>query len=81
MRASEVAQAGTWRLADSGTERATDEFYVLADLLFDALDRQFEPRNTGLVEGSKLMGSCLLRLNEDEKRKENDDPRRQGRLA
>ncbi|KAJ6278772.1 hypothetical protein J3E71DRAFT_203651 [Bipolaris maydis] len=68
LRASEVAQAGTWRLADPGTERATDEFYVLADLLFDALDRQFEPRNTGLVEGSKLMGSCLLRLNEDEKR-------------
>lgn len=63
-----MPQAGTWRVADPATERATDEFYVLADLLFDALDRQFEPRNTGLVEGSKLMGSCLLRLNEDEKR-------------
>ena len=68
LKASEVPQAGTWRVADPATERATDEFYVLADLLFDALDRQFEPRNTGLVEGSKLMGSCLLRLNEDEKR-------------
>lgn len=57
-----------WRLADAATESPTDEFYVLADLLFDALDAKFEPRNTGLLEGPKVMGSGLMKLSDDEKR-------------
>jgi hypothetical protein len=49
--------ADPWRFADATTETPTREFYILADLLFDALDRKFEPRNTGLLEAPKILGS------------------------
>lgn len=41
------------------TEVPTREFYILADLLFDALDRRFEPNNTGLLEASKILASWV----------------------
>jgi hypothetical protein len=68
MKASEVAQSGTWALVDAATESPTSEFYALADLLFDALDSKFEPRNTGLLEGSKMISSNVMRLSDEEKR-------------
>ncbi|KAF2746118.1 hypothetical protein M011DRAFT_478502 [Sporormia fimetaria CBS 119925] len=46
-----------WKIADAATELPTREFYILADLLFDALDRKFAPHNTGLIEASKLLDS------------------------
>jgi hypothetical protein len=49
---------------DPATEVPTREFYILADLLFDALDRKFEPRNTGLLEAPKIIGSWV-KLTED----------------
>jgi hypothetical protein len=35
----------------------TREFYVIADLLFETLDRKFEPQNTGMLEASKVLRS------------------------
>ncbi|KAF2873621.1 hypothetical protein BDV95DRAFT_474069, partial [Massariosphaeria phaeospora] len=49
--------ADPWRFADATTEAPTREFYMLADLVFDALDRRFEPQNTGMLEASKVLGS------------------------
>lgn len=54
---SNVPYADPWRFADPLTELPTREFYVIADLLFDALDRKFEPQNTGMLEASKIMKS------------------------
>ena len=54
-----IPLADPWRFAEPGTEIPTREFYILADLLFDALDRRLEPRNTGLLEASKILGSWV----------------------
>ncbi|KAG9191330.1 hypothetical protein G6011_09418 [Alternaria panax] len=64
LSASTVPLADPWRFADPATEVPTREFYMLADLLFDALDRKFEPRNTGLLEAPKIIGSWV-KLTED----------------
>lgn len=58
--ASSFPLADPWRFADPLTELPTREFYILADLLFDALDRRFEPKNTGLLEATKVLGSWVL---------------------
>jgi hypothetical protein len=49
--------ADPWRFADPLTEMPTREFYVIADLLFETLDRKFEPQNTGMLEASKVLRS------------------------
>ncbi|KAF2112859.1 hypothetical protein BDV96DRAFT_601682 [Lophiotrema nucula] len=54
---SSLPLANPWRVADPTTELPTREFYILADLLFDALDRRCEPQNTGLLEASKILES------------------------
>lgn len=41
------------------TEAPTREFCILADLLFDALDRKFEPNCTGLLEAPKILASWV----------------------
>jgi hypothetical protein len=64
LSASTVPVADPWRFVDPATEVPTREFYILADLLFDALDRKFEPRNTGLLEAPKIIGSWV-KLTED----------------
>lgn len=56
---SNVPYADPWRFADPLTELPTREFYVIADLLFDALDRKFEPQNTGMLEASKILRSWI----------------------
>ncbi|KAI4683933.1 uncharacterized protein J4E84_006773 [Alternaria hordeiaustralica] len=61
---STIPLADPWRFADAVTEVPTREFYILADLLFDALDRKFEPKNTGLLEAPKIIGSWV-KLTED----------------
>ncbi|KAF2260374.1 hypothetical protein CC78DRAFT_584938 [Lojkania enalia] len=47
--------ADPWRIADPATELPTREFYIIADVIFDALDKKFEPQSTGLLEASKLL--------------------------
>jgi hypothetical protein len=64
LSASTFPLADPWRFADPVTEVPTREFYILADLLFDALDRRFEPKNTGLLEAPKIIGSWV-KLTED----------------
>jgi hypothetical protein len=54
---SSLPLADPWRFADLITEQPTREFYILADLIFDALDRKFEPQNTGLLEAPKILKS------------------------
>lgn len=49
--------ADPWSIADAHTELPTREFYMIADLLFDALDKRFEPKNTGLLEATKVLES------------------------
>ncbi|KAF2024790.1 hypothetical protein EK21DRAFT_77924 [Setomelanomma holmii] len=61
---SSLPLADPWRFADPVTEQPTREFYILADLLFDALDRKFEPKNSSLLEGPKILGSWI-ELTED----------------
>ncbi|KAJ4331823.1 hypothetical protein N0V87_008869 [Didymella glomerata] len=56
---SSAPYADPWRFADPLTELPTREFYVIADLLFEALDRKFEPQNTGMLEASKVMKSWI----------------------
>lgn len=56
---SSLPLADPWRFADPVTEQPTREFYILADLLFDSLDRNFEPKNSGLLEGPKILGSWI----------------------
>jgi hypothetical protein len=51
--------ADPWRFADPLTELPTREFYVIADILFDALDKKFEPQNTGMLEASKILNSWV----------------------
>lgn len=46
-----------WKIWDPATEQPTPEFFTLADLVFDALDRKYEPKNTGLLEAYKLMST------------------------
>lgn len=65
---SHAPYADPWRFADPLTELPTREFYVIADLLFDALDRKFEPQSTGLLEASKILRSWID-LTEDATRK------------
>jgi hypothetical protein len=65
---SSAPYADPWRFADPLTELPTREFYVIADLLFEALDRKFEPQNTGMLEASKVMKSWID-LSEDATRK------------
>ncbi|EMD70246.1 hypothetical protein COCSADRAFT_167162 [Bipolaris sorokiniana ND90Pr] len=57
--ASSVPLADPWSFVDPVTETPTREFYILADLLFDALDRNFEPRNSGLLEAPKILASWV----------------------
>jgi hypothetical protein len=45
--ASTLISKGPWRIADPSTEQPTPEFFAIADLLFDGLDRNCEPKNTG----------------------------------
>ncbi|KAH8725786.1 hypothetical protein GQ44DRAFT_726529 [Phaeosphaeriaceae sp. PMI808] len=59
MSLSSLPLADPWRFADPITEQPTREFYILADLLFDALDRNCEPRNSGLLEGPKILKSWV----------------------
>jgi hypothetical protein len=59
LSASTFPLADPWRFADPVTEVPTREFYILADLLFDALDRKFEPKTTGLLEAPKIIGSWV----------------------
>jgi hypothetical protein len=59
LSASSLPLADPWRFADPMTEQPTREFYILADLLFDALDRKIEPQNTGLLEAPKILRSWL----------------------
>ncbi|KAF2205695.1 hypothetical protein GQ43DRAFT_467959 [Delitschia confertaspora ATCC 74209] len=49
--------ADPWRIADPTTEQPTREFFIIADLLFDGLDRRCEPQNTGMLEASKILQS------------------------
>lgn len=57
---SSLPLADPWRVADPVSELPTREFYIIADLLFDAIDRKFEPQNTGLLEASKILQSWRL---------------------
>lgn len=66
--ASSLPIADPWRLADPMTEQPTREFYMIADLLFDALDRKFEPHNTGMLEAPKVLRSWV-ELTQDAHRK------------
>jgi hypothetical protein len=59
LSASSLPLADPWRIADPITEQPTREFYIVADLLFDALDRKFEPQNTGLLEAPKVLRSWI----------------------
>ncbi|KAF2272669.1 uncharacterized protein EI97DRAFT_385304 [Westerdykella ornata] len=54
---SNAPLADPWRIADPATELPTREFYILADLIFDALDQRYEPKGTGLLEASKILES------------------------
>lgn len=54
---SSLPLADPWRFADPVTEAPTREFYIIADLVFDSIDRRFEPQNTGLLEASKVLES------------------------
>ncbi|KAF2678549.1 hypothetical protein K458DRAFT_394826 [Lentithecium fluviatile CBS 122367] len=63
---SSQAIADPWRLADPATELPTREFFIIADIIFDALDRNFEPRDTGLLEASKLLESWKVQGFEDD---------------
>lgn len=46
-----------WRIADPMSEEPTKEFFIIADLLFDGLDRGCEPKNTGILEASKVLAN------------------------
>ncbi|XP_014562220.1 hypothetical protein COCVIDRAFT_33103 [Bipolaris victoriae FI3] len=56
---SSMPLADPWSFVNPVTETPTREFYILADLLFDALDRNFEPRNSGLLEAPKILASWI----------------------
>lgn len=49
-----------WRIWDPATEQPTSEFFTFADLVFDALDSKYEPKNTGLLEACKIVASFDL---------------------
>ncbi|ORY08591.1 hypothetical protein BCR34DRAFT_589879 [Clohesyomyces aquaticus] len=63
---SSMPIADPWRVADAVTEQPTREFYIVADLLFDALDRKCEPQNTGMLEASKILESWKVQQMADE---------------
>ena len=46
---SDTSTIGPWRVADPNTEEPTKEFFEIADLLYDGLDRNCEPKNTGML--------------------------------
>jgi hypothetical protein len=54
---SSLHLADPWRFADAVTELPTREFFIIANLLYEALDRKFEPNGTGLLEASKMLES------------------------
>ncbi|OCL03903.1 hypothetical protein AOQ84DRAFT_391883 [Glonium stellatum] len=54
---SKVTPIGPWRIADPNTEEPTKEFFSIADLLYDGLDRNCEPKNTGILEATKILES------------------------
>ncbi|CAI6341252.1 unnamed protein product [Periconia digitata] len=63
---SSLPVADPWRFADPATELPTREFYMIADLIYDAIDGKFEPKNTGLLEANKVLESWkVLGLAED----------------
>ena len=45
---SKITPIGPWRVVDPNTEEPTKEFFEIADLLYDGLDRNCEPKNTGM---------------------------------
>ncbi|KAF2011575.1 hypothetical protein BU24DRAFT_466268 [Aaosphaeria arxii CBS 175.79] len=57
---SSLPLADPWRVADTATELPTREFYIIADVVFDVLDRKFEPQGTGLLEASKILQSWRM---------------------
>ncbi|KAF2806415.1 uncharacterized protein BDZ99DRAFT_422811 [Mytilinidion resinicola] len=57
---------GPWRIVDPSTEQPTPEFFVIADLLFDGLDKKCEPKNTGFLEASKILESWKVQEMADE---------------
>ncbi|KAL5455553.1 hypothetical protein PMIN06_004383 [Paraphaeosphaeria minitans] len=63
---SSLPLADPWRFADPVTEVPTREFYMIADLVFDIIDRRFEPQNTGLLEASKVLESWKAQQLPDE---------------
>ncbi|KAF2466198.1 uncharacterized protein BDR25DRAFT_306349 [Lindgomyces ingoldianus] len=63
---SSLPLADPWRVADPATEQPTREFYIIADLLFDGLDRKCEPQNTGMLEASKILESWKVQTMADE---------------
>lgn len=56
---SSLPLADPWRFADPITEQPTREFYIIADLLYEALDRKIEPQHTGLLEAPKILKSWV----------------------
>lgn len=66
--ASSLPLSDPWRFADPITEQPTREFYIIADVLFDALDRKFESHNTGMLEAPKVLRSWI-ELTQDAHRK------------
>lgn len=54
---SDTSTIGPWRVADPNTEEPTKEFFEIADLLYDGLDRNCEPKNTGILEATKILES------------------------
>ncbi|KAF2190148.1 hypothetical protein K469DRAFT_24392 [Zopfia rhizophila CBS 207.26] len=59
---SSLPLADPWRIADPNTEQPTREFFIIADLLFEGLDRKCEPQNTGMLEASKILESWKLQV-------------------
>lgn len=49
-----------WRIWDPTSEQPTPEFFLFADLVFDALDCKYEPKNTGLLEACKIVATFDL---------------------
>ncbi|KAK7192084.1 hypothetical protein PSPO01_01656 [Paraphaeosphaeria sporulosa] len=63
---SSLPLADPWRFADPVTEVPTREFYIIADLVFDSIDRMFEPQNTGMLEANKVLESWKAQQLPDE---------------
>jgi hypothetical protein len=63
---STLPLADPWRFADPATNLPTREFFIIADLIFDTIDRKFEPQSTGLMEASKMLESWRVQGFADE---------------